>query len=73
MLDRVPSGRGPAAGDQRQGGQPQQSPAAGEAGGGAGQQGGTAAGEVDEAASNICTKFQAETLFANPTLVGHFH
>lgn len=42
---RVPSGCGPAAGGQRQSGQPEQSPEAGEGGSGPGQQGGPAAGE----------------------------
>lgn len=41
---RVSSGCGPAAGDQRQGGQPEQSPGAGEGGCRTGQQGGPTAG-----------------------------
>ena len=47
-LGRVPSGGGPAAGDQRQEGQPEQSARAGEGGGRTGQQGGAAAGEDEE-------------------------
>lgn len=42
---RVPSGCGPAAGDEREGGQPEQSPEAGEGGCRTGQQSGGAAGE----------------------------
>ncbi len=45
---RVPSGCGPAAGDQRQGGQPEQSPEAGEGGCGTRRQSGAAAGEEEE-------------------------
>lgn len=42
---RVPSGCDPAAGDERQGGQPEQSPEAGEGSCGTRQQSGAAAGE----------------------------
>lgn len=42
---RVPPGCGPAAGEQRQSGQPEQSAEAGEGGSGTGQQSGAAAGE----------------------------
>lgn len=45
---RVSSGCGPAAGDERQSGQPEQSPPAGEGGGGTGEQSGAAAGEEEE-------------------------
>lgn len=43
---RVPSGCGPAAGEQRESGQPEQSPEAGEGGCRTGQQAGAAAGEA---------------------------
>lgn len=42
---RVPPGCGPAAGIERQSGQPEPGPEAGEGGRGAGQQSGAAAGE----------------------------
>lgn len=44
-LLRVSSGCGPAAGDQRQGGEPEQSPEAGEGGCGTRRPSGAAAGE----------------------------
>lgn len=65
MFRRVSSGRGPAAGDERQGRQPEQSPEAGAAGCGAGQQGGAAAGELDHQATSAPIVIQK--LFANPT------
>lgn len=44
---RVPPGCGPAAGDEREGGQPEQSPEAGEGGCRTRQQSGAAAGEEE--------------------------
>ncbi|XP_017278897.1 omega-amidase NIT2 [Kryptolebias marmoratus] len=60
---KVPSGRGPAAGGRRQGGQPEQSPGAGEGGGGAGQQSGAAPGSIPE---EDCGKLYNSCAVFNP-------